>query len=211
MSRSMKRMSPRMRFFFGRIFPLPFAIVGAVTFFFGVRGVIRAGQSSSWPTAEGKILSSSVERHTSRDKDGSSTTYHAEVCYEFTVNGQAYQGDRVAYGDYGSSSSSHAWRIVRRYPEGKAVTVHYMPDDPGECVLEAGRKLQAWFLPGFGLVFLVAGLAMLIFLPKVLRRAGKLREPPGPADSGKPGESAQATPPDAGGENPYTANWPGKK
>ena len=33
------QMSPRMRFFFSRVFPLLFILVGALTFYFGVRGL----------------------------------------------------------------------------------------------------------------------------------------------------------------------------
>ncbi|MFC1452145.1 DUF3592 domain-containing protein [Verrucomicrobiota bacterium] len=159
-----------MKFFFSRIFPLIFVVVGASVAFLGIRGLIRAKASVDWPSTQGNIVESSVERHRSSGSKGSSTTYHAEILYEFTVAGTTFNGDRVAYGDYGSSSSSHARRIVNRYPKGKSVTVHYMPGNPEQCLLEPGLKGQSWFLPGFGLIFFTVGSLMAVFLPKAIRK-----------------------------------------
>ena len=170
-SSSSKQMSPGMKVFFSRIFPLIFVIVGASVAFFGIRGLIRAKASVDWPATQGKVLESSVERHRSSDsKRRSSTTYRAEILYEFSVEGTTFNGDRVAYGDYGSSNSSHARRVVNRYPKGKSVTVHYMPGNPEECLLEPGLKGQSWFLPGFGLIFFTVGSVMAVFLPRAMRK-----------------------------------------
>ncbi len=167
--RSFRNMSPRSRFFFTRIFPLIFLLAGGGALVFGVRGLLRARASAGWPHVEGEVVSSSVETHRGSGRN-SSTTYHAEVHYTYEVNGRTYDGNRVAYGDYGSSSPSHARRIVNRYPAGTEVTVHYRPDDPEQCVLEPGMKLQAWFVPGLGLVFFGVGAAMAVFLPRLARK-----------------------------------------
>ena len=126
----------------------------------------------NWPTVQGKVVASSVENHRSSNSNGggSSTTYHAEILYEFAADGTTFNGNRVAYGDYGSSNPSHARRIVNRYPEGKSVAVYYMPGDPEVCLLEPGMKMQSWFLPAIGLIFLAAGSLMAVFLPRVTRR-----------------------------------------
>ncbi|MHC4253174.1 MAG: DUF3592 domain-containing protein [Planctomycetota bacterium] len=161
-----------MKFFFSRIFPLIFIAAGAITLYFGVRGIARARASVDWPTARGRIVSSTVDRRrsSSGSRRGSSTTYHAEVLYELSVDGTAHDGSRVAYGDYGSSNPSHARRVVNRYPKGTQVAVHYMPGNPEECLLEAGMKAQSWFVPLFGLVFFAAGCMMAVFLPKAMRK-----------------------------------------
>ena len=117
-----------------------------------------------WPGTPGKVIESSVgRRRSSGSNGGSSTTYHAEILYEFTVESTKFNGNRVAYGDYGSSNPSHARRVVNRYPKGKNVTVHYMPGNPEECLLEPGLKGQSWFLPGVGLIFFVVGSGMAVF------------------------------------------------
>ena len=165
-----RKMTPGMKFFFSRIFPLIFLISGAVIAFLGIRGLIRAKESSNWPSVKGKIITSSVKTHHSSGKNGSSTTYHAHIIYKFKINGEVFNGERVAYGDYGSSDSSHAWGIVHRYPVRKKVLVHYMPGNPEECLLEPGIKAQAWFMPIFGLVFFTAGTLMAIFMPRAMKK-----------------------------------------
>jgi hypothetical protein len=96
--------------------------------------------------------------------------------YDFVVEGTTFSGDCVAFGDYGSSNPSHARGIVNEYPQGKAVTVYYMQEDPEVSVLEPGVKGQAWFLPLFGLVFFVVGSVMAVLLPRAMRK----RDPPSP-------------------------------
>ncbi len=159
-------MGPGMRFFFSRIFPLPFVIAGAATLYFGVHGIILANASAKWPTARGKVLESKVEQHS--DSDG--TTYHAEILYEFSVEDVIFKGNRVSYGDYGSSSPSHANRVVNNYPKGKKVEIHYMPEKPEECLLEPGLKGQSFFMPLFGLIFFGVGCLMVVFLPRLMKK-----------------------------------------
>ena len=163
---SSKQMSPGMRTFFSRVFPLPFIVVGALTLYFGGRGVHHAQESVAWPVAEGQILNSSVEYHRGSKGGG---TYSAEIRYTFSVDGRMHSGNMVAFGDFGSSNSSHAQKIINRYPKDKIVSVRYLPSDPDVCVLEPGIQAQAWFLPGFGMVFFLAGMLMAVFLPRAIK------------------------------------------
>jgi hypothetical protein len=167
---SSKQMPQWMKFFMLRIFPLIFVVVGAVIAFLGIRGLVRAKASLQWPSIQGQILESSVERHHSSGSNGSSTTYHAEILYKFILNDTTFNGNRVAYGDYGSSNPSHARQIVNKYPKNKIITVYYMPDNPEECLLEPGVKMQSWFLPAFGIIFFTVGCLMAIFIPRAIRK-----------------------------------------
>ena len=59
--------------------------------------------------------------------------------------------------------------------------MYYLAEDAHVCILEPGLRTQAWFLPGFSLIFLAAGCAMAVFLPKALRqqtRSEPAAEPP---------------------------------
>ena len=67
-----------------------------------------------------------------------------------------------------SNDPSHAQGIVERYPKGIAVAVRYRPSDPETAVLEPGLQGQAWFVPGFGLVFLLLGVGLVVALPRLL-------------------------------------------
>lgn len=60
-------------------------------------------------------------------------------------------------------------RIAPRCPKGTTVPVHWMPDNPEECLLEPGVKGQFWFLTAFGLIFLTVVILMAALLPKALR------------------------------------------
>jgi len=157
----------QLRILFLYVLPYSFLIVGGALATWGIRDLMRAKDSADWPSVEGKIISSSVERQ-SGNKGG--TTYHAEIEYKFAVEGIMHYGERVAYGDYGSSDSSHARGIVERYPKNKVVTVYYMPDNPDVCVLETGVQGQAWTVPIFGSVFFIVGCAMAIGLRIAMRR-----------------------------------------
>lgn len=159
--------TPTVRFFFSRLFPWPFIIAGALLSWFGIRSLLRAEDSVKWPTAHGVVQSSSLEYHTGNKGGG---TYHAHVLYSYSLDGSNFSGDRIAYGDYGSSDPSHAQGIINRYPVGTKVTVHYMPSNPEECLLEPGIAPQALVLPGLGILFFVAGATMAVALPKVFAR-----------------------------------------
>jgi hypothetical protein len=164
----LNQMSPGKKFFFARIFPLIFVVVGASLAFLGILRLVRAKASVDWPSTLGKVLESSVERP--RSSESSSTAYHATILYEYSVEGTTFSGNRVAYGDYGSSNPSHARTIVSRYPKGKTVTVHYRPGTPEECLLEPGLKGQSWVLPGGGLLFFAAGILVAVHMQRQMRK-----------------------------------------
>jgi hypothetical protein len=140
-----------------------FLLIGLGMAGFGTKQWLTARASTSWPTAEGKVLSSQVVK-----KRGSKgrTNYSADVMYEFTVDGTRRMHNDVSFGDYSSNSPSHAQEVVARYPVGKQVTVYYSADD---SVLEPGSSWAVLMLPGIGAVFLlVGGLMGLSLLRRVL-------------------------------------------
>ncbi|MBT3287897.1 MAG: DUF3592 domain-containing protein [Victivallales bacterium] len=163
------------------VLPWPCLLIGVVTLFFGFRGVRAARASTAWPMSEGAITSSEVKKSTNRRTSGgrtyrTSTTYRADVKYSYSIDGKSHVGDRVAFGDYGSSTPSRARGIVAKYPLGTKVDVFYDPSSPNESVLEPGMKIQALFLPAFGVAFALAGVGVLIFLPRAARKADRKRQ-----------------------------------
>jgi hypothetical protein len=150
--------SPLIRLFWFRMFPLPFIVVGSFLLFTGIKELYLSSQSVSWPIVQGTIQRSSVEYQIGNDCG----TYHASILYQFEINGQTHSGNRVAFGDYGASDSSHAKNIVNHYPQGSNVKIYYSATDPDICVLEPGLVGQTWFKPGLGAIFITSGL--LIFL-----------------------------------------------
>ena len=74
----------------------------------------------------------------------------------------------MSFGDLGTNDPSLAPDIVDRYPEGKRVTVSYNAEDPQESLLEPGLKAGSWFFIWLGLPFLLIGILMVKFLPKLV-------------------------------------------
>jgi len=131
----------------------------------GFMNLSTAMESKSWPTADGKIISSQVvkkiENYTDSDRRRKTRTlYEAQVRYDYNVGGRSLIGGRITMADSSSSSESRAKKIIKRYPPGSACTVYYNPDDPAEAVLEAGITFGTLMLPGMGVLFAVLGIAI---------------------------------------------------
>jgi hypothetical protein len=126
----------------------------------------NAKASSSWPIVEGKVVASDVERERSTSGTGgerrTSTTYKANVFYEYSVDGTKYSSDKVSFGEYSSSNQRHARQIVNRYRKGKIVQVYYNPGKPDVAVLEPGVSWSSYMPLGMGVVFAIAGTAAFI-------------------------------------------------
>ncbi|OHB21367.1 MAG: hypothetical protein A3J67_03435 [Parcubacteria group bacterium RIFCSPHIGHO2_02_FULL_48_10b] len=139
---------------------------GAVGYFFGLPMAQNAMKSKNWPSAEGTVTVSRLSTHTGSD----STTYGADIAYDYTVEGVLYTGSKVTFGDYSSSDPSHAREVVNRYSEGKSVIVYYNPDDPKTSVLEPGANWSSFMVAGIGGLFVLVGLlGFASSLKKVIR------------------------------------------
>jgi hypothetical protein len=143
-------------------------IIGMLFFYCGFRDLHQAKESTTWPTAKGQIRSSSVKTLPSLSlKHGNS--YYAEVMYYFTVNEKRFSGNLVTFGDRRSRNPSQARDIVKMYPDGEAVTVHYNPKNPQVCVLEPGVKGQVGIGIIFGPILMMLGIYGVFSLHKSLR------------------------------------------
>ena len=155
------------------------AVLCAVVFLSGfsivIAGIKQGYESQSWPTVEGRVLSSEIEvsKSTTRDRatgrDRLTTSYHGRVCYEYVVSGQTFASDCISYKTRGGSPEQ-AYMVIAAYPVGSTVTVHYNPAKPAESVLETGvvwdnfMGLVLWTSPFVLLIAVVGG--MLIWARK---------------------------------------------
>jgi hypothetical protein len=113
-------------------------------------GVRRGAESTTWPLAEGVIVSSEVTSEHGAD----GVLYAPSIHYTWTVAGKSYAGSAVtAEGPSSSSVASEARSAVARHPAGSVAKVAYNPIDPSDGVLEPGVSL--WFLL-IGTVLLLA-------------------------------------------------------
>lgn len=94
---------------------------------------------SKWPSTMGNVLMSMIESRSSSD----GSTNYPVVHYSYVVNGQPYQGSKIAPGmEVGGTG---AGKVVARYPVGAQVMVFYNPQNPSEAVLETKAPAQ-WLL-----------------------------------------------------------------
>jgi len=115
----------------------------------------QAAASVTWPTTDGRITASRVER-VKKAGDGQAT-YTADISYDYALDGRTFAGERVWFGDDYSASDASAFRAaVSRYPVGQAVKVYYDPAEPAESVLEPGPTWSgsALYFIGLGLMTL---------------------------------------------------------
>ena len=144
------------------MFPWLFSAVGSIVLFYGAKNYVQAHDSVKWPTVQGTVERSTIES----DRGNHGKVYSPHVVYVYSVNGSTFRGDRVSGGDYGSSSSSHAEKVIDQYPVGAVVEVHYLPGNPEVCLLEPGVTFTVCIYPIFGAMFLAAGVCLFLFLPK---------------------------------------------
>lgn len=120
-------------FYVGLIF-LPMAVLFVVAV---IAKMLEVRRASGWSTAVGRIVKSSTAaaRHRSPGEATTVKTVPA-VEYEFSVGGRKIKGNRIGIG--GDSGGADTEATLRRYTVGAAVTVHYDPANPKNCVLERG-------------------------------------------------------------------------
>lgn len=148
------------------LFLLLFMGIGCVPLVLGIRGVQQARATLAWPTVEGRIVRSGIrsEQSTSRDDKGrerTTTSYYADLSYEYAVDGKPFAGTRITAIDGQSGSEADAQATLVRYPVDARVPVAYDPSAPEQSVLEPGKWGGAGFLLLFGALFIgVPGLMM---------------------------------------------------
>jgi hypothetical protein len=104
-----------------------------------------ASASEGWPTVPGRVLETRIDVSTSRTRTRTRTTYELRVVYEYTVDGQTYQADRVRAGGLRWHDDRGAALFAQlTYGVGTTVIVSYNPDDPGDAVLQPGAGDDNW-------------------------------------------------------------------
>lgn len=131
--------------------------------------LIKAAQS--WPSVKGTVLETTIEEQPGRNAIGNiNVAYRVCVKYEYIVNEQTYQGNRVSFGapvfDYIKASSA-----IEQFKEGKKTTVWYDPEKPQESVLAPKTTVGIFSrIPGgFLMASGVLVLASTIYLTLVAR------------------------------------------
>lgn len=134
-------------------------IAGGAVSLWGLWEALQVHRSASWPAVEGTVVSSKVAAGTSGTGKSRSTTYKAEVKYQYQVNGAAYENDVLRIGQVAMGWKSGAKEDVRQHPPGPD-TVYYDPSQPSNSVLEPGLYWAVGLKPAVGCLFFVMGVLM---------------------------------------------------
>lgn len=116
-----------------------------------------ARASHTWPTVQGRVVRSEIRPN--RPANGL-PGYRALVRYEYTVDGEDYEGHEVASGDFPYRSARSATRRIQPYALGSTVVVRYFPAEPELAVLEPGISAGVLYLPVAASVLLLTSLGL---------------------------------------------------
>lgn len=135
------------------------SLLGLVVIVSAIRSRKQATASQTWSGVPGKVIESRLEKRTSTDGEGSETiSYTAVVRYTYSVMGQEYIGDRIAFGVKPSNRKA-ADELVSRYPAATPVTVYYNPENPKQAVLER-VSTSGWVQIAVGTVLVIVGIVL---------------------------------------------------
>jgi hypothetical protein len=148
----------------GLIFALIFAGAGLFALVRGFIDFRTSKASRDWPSVEGQVNVATVEMKTEHDEDGTTTSYSPQVVYTYSVAGQQYTSDQVIVGARSWHTSRARAEAKLAYQTGQQVTVYYNPNKPSQAVLEVGATRGAWGMLAIGIVFTVAGVAIVILI-----------------------------------------------
>lgn len=120
---------------------------------------VYALRSRRWRQAVGTVVASDLQR--SREIECGSS-YRPVVSYRYSVEGQDFVASRTRFGDRLELGwAAPAVRIVRRYPVGAVIPVHYDGDDPADAVLEPGVNGLLYTGAALGGIFVLLGILLL--------------------------------------------------
>lgn len=144
-----------------RLFPAFIAlIVGATFFWFGWSRFSQSQASRSWPSVEGKVVSSKVAEHMRRKSGVLKRSYRPEIVYEYEVEGSRFRSDRIGFLDGSSNNRSYAEDRVEEFAAGMVVTVYYDPTDFEEACLDRSAGWMPWIMMGCGAVIVLVGVRL---------------------------------------------------
>lgn len=156
--------------------PRMFMLAGILFIVIGSKNIYQAYKSSSWPSVQGRIISSEIKSHsrtyrdTTTNREKNETVYDAHINYGYVINGITYSNDDVKIGGIIQTNTTiWARKLLDKYPQGKVVNVYYNPEDPSQSVLEKGLQLSTWSFSALGLAIFIFG----IYIKKAFLNAGR--------------------------------------
>ena len=148
---------------FVTIFIGVFVAIGPAVIGYGANSWRLAKQAENWPTAEGVIVARNLKVSTGED----GTTYRAEIDYAYSVGGQDYRHDKIAFGYAGSSAEKFHRDVYDALTVNtRILAVRYDPNEPSRAVLSYGVNRSIIALMVFGAIWTLfcAGFIVLLLM-----------------------------------------------
>ena len=143
---------------------LAVGILSAAIGAYGTNLIQEAEATKDWPTVQGKIVTSEVRPG---EADASSRPL---VRFQYAIRGTIYRSEQYRQDSVGRAmKKAAAEELVKRYPVGATVQVHYDPANPVNSVLEQGDPTPGYLVCSAAVVLLGAGEIVTI----ALRKKGK--------------------------------------
>ena len=156
------------------IFPIVLIVGGAIDLLLAMAlkvFVVRLGDKADvirrkWRPVPMKVLSSTILE--TQGEEG--PMYEPKVRYEYTVDGNRREGDRVSlFPKWSSSDRERSRKVILEYPRGRECSGWFNPSNPDESVLNPQAvppffvQLIFLILVGSGVVMIAVGAVVLIF------------------------------------------------
>lgn len=118
-------------------------IIFSLFLLFLINCISFAPKKSEMSTVTGKIIEARAEKKWEyRSVYVGRYDFHTVVKYEYEVEGQKYESDRIRYWNTSYNSLSKAEKAILDYPLGKEVTVFYRKENPAEAYLEVNDDTE---------------------------------------------------------------------
>jgi hypothetical protein len=112
------------------------ALIALICFPFAIwqawKNLKMAQASPGWPAVDGMVTASERGRVALRTQP--------RVTYSYAVNGVPHTAKRVSFTP--AVPKEKIDEVLSRYPVGEKITVHYLPENPVQAVLEPGSGPQ---------------------------------------------------------------------
>ena len=138
-----------------------------LAFGFAVIGVLMAGNGFNQYHGQSQNIDNAVnitatitETNIRTDSSGrGGIDYQAEISFDYRYEGEDYSSSYIypLDNDKEFNSESEAEQYLHNYPQGREVTAHLNPENPGEAFLNAERSNQPFISMLIGVLMAVLG------------------------------------------------------
>jgi hypothetical protein len=147
--------------------------LGVLALTAGLQRIWHGYASENWPTTQGVVIFTSQgggQNGEDAADDSMDTSTYAQFVYQYEVAGTKHFNNVRRFAQVEGGSTQEADQVASRYSKGAAVKVSYFPTDPDVAVLEPGNTNASLVLPGLGVVLILFGLAIFIWVVPAVAR-----------------------------------------